>query len=86
MPEIPHPDSWLRRKALAEALSAAGYPIARETLATYASRGGGPEFHYSGRFPIYRWGHALAWAKTRSRATPSHPAAAYRREHPTPVI
>jgi len=35
-------DEMLRRHALAHALSAAGYPTAPATLATMATRGGGP--------------------------------------------
>jgi hypothetical protein len=61
-------DSLLDRRQLAEALTAAGYPISHNTLATKASRGGGPLYQLFGRKPLYRWGNALAWA--RSRLTP----------------
>jgi hypothetical protein len=58
-------DSKLTRKATAEALTEAGYPIAEPTLATMATRGGGPLYQLFGRKPLYRWGDALDWAKGR---------------------
>jgi hypothetical protein len=59
------PDTLLRRKQVAEALSVAGFPIAVATLSTMASRGGGPPFRLWSRTPLYRWGCALAWAEGR---------------------
>ena len=57
--------AMLRRKALADALTNAGFPIAAATLATMATRGGGPPFRLFGRIPIYRWSDALEWAQAR---------------------
>jgi hypothetical protein len=62
------PDSLLRRKQLAEALDASGFPVTHTTLATKATRGGGPPFRLFGRIPLYRWGEALAWAENRLSA------------------
>jgi hypothetical protein len=59
------PDALLRRGATAEALSAAGFPITTATLATKATRGGGPPFRSFGRIPLYRWGDAISWAESR---------------------
>jgi hypothetical protein len=59
------PNELLRRKALAEALTEAGFPTASATLATKATRGGGPPFRLYGRIPLYRWGDALEWAESR---------------------
>jgi hypothetical protein len=59
------PNALLRRTALAAALTESGYPIAPATLATMATRGGGPPFQLFGRIPIYRWGVGLAWAQGR---------------------
>jgi hypothetical protein len=59
------PDTLLRRKACAAALTAAGFPTALATLNTKASRGGGPPFRHFGRVPLYRWADALAWAQSR---------------------
>jgi hypothetical protein len=68
-PASPHnPDALLRRKRLAEALTACGYQITEKTLATMATRGGGPPYHLWGRFPVYRWASALAWAESRLSA------------------
>ena len=55
----------LTRKATAEALTAAGFPVSEKTLATKATRGGGPLYQLFGRKPLYRWGDALEWAKSR---------------------
>jgi hypothetical protein len=58
-------DMVLSRKAVAEALTSAGFPIKATTLATMATRGGGPAFRLFGRKPIYRWKDALEWAEGR---------------------
>ena len=59
------PDTLLRRRALADALTAAGYPVTEATLATKATRGGGPPFRRFGPIPLYRWCDALAWVDGR---------------------
>lgn len=59
------PDTLLRRRETAAALSEAGFPVAESTLATKATRGGGPPFRSFGRTPLYRWGDALDWARAR---------------------
>jgi hypothetical protein len=59
------PDALLRRNRCAAALTEAGYPTALATLATKATRGGGPPFRKFGRWPLYRWGDALDWARGR---------------------
>ena len=59
-------DTMLRRSATARALTEAGHPIASATLATMATRGGGPPYRLWGRVPMYRWGDALAWARSRT--------------------
>jgi hypothetical protein len=58
-------DALLRRKATAEALSEAGFPVSQKTLATKATRGGGPPYRVFGRAVLYRWGDALAWAESK---------------------
>ena len=58
-------DALLTRDATALALTASGYPMAGPTLATKATRGGGPPFRRFGRRPLYRWGDVLTWAKAR---------------------
>lgn len=55
----------LSRKVTAETLTLAGFPITEATLATMATRGGGPSFQKFGNKVIYRWGAALAWAQGR---------------------
>jgi hypothetical protein len=59
------PETRLRRRAVAEASTAHGYPIKEKTLATMASRGGGPPYQVWGRIPIYTWGPYLDWAQGR---------------------
>jgi hypothetical protein len=58
-------DELLTRDQVAAALTAAGYPVRAKTLATKASRGGGPAYRVFGRRPLYRWGDSLAWAESR---------------------
>ena len=59
------PETLLRRTATAEALTAKGYPTSDKTLATKATRGGGPPYRLFGRIPLYKWADALAWAEAR---------------------
>jgi hypothetical protein len=59
------PDVFLRRAPTAEALTARGFPTKASTLATKATRGGGPPYRLFGRVPLYRWGDSLAWAQSR---------------------
>lgn len=58
-------DARYDRATTAEKLTAAGFPVAKKTLETLASRGGGPIFVKFGHKPLYRWGDALDWAKSR---------------------
>jgi hypothetical protein len=72
------PNALLLRDRLAEALTEAGYPIKPKTLATKATRGGGPPYSRFGLRALYRWGGALAWAEARltapRRSTSEHDA------------
>ena len=61
----PKLDTLLSRKETAELLTARGFETAEATLATKASRGGGPQYRLFGRKPLYRWGDALDWALSR---------------------
>lgn len=60
-----NPDTMLTRDQDAAALTAAGFPITASTLATMATRGGGPAYRLFGRKPLYRWGDSLDWARGR---------------------
>jgi hypothetical protein len=62
-------NAWLRRTELAAALTAKGYPTTANTLATQATRGGGPPYRKFGHYVQYNWGAALEWAQ--QRATPA---------------
>ena len=55
----------LTRVSTACELTHAGFPISHRTLASMASRGGGPTYQKFGSRPLYRWGDALAWAHGR---------------------
>src|ERR1700730_6592129 len=59
------PDSLLARERAAAALTEAGFPIKAKTLATKATRGGGPPYRKFGLRVLYRWSDALAWAEGR---------------------
>ena len=58
-------DEMKTRRKTAEDLTALGFPVAEASLATWASRGGGPSYRKFGPRPLYRWGDALDWAKAR---------------------
>jgi hypothetical protein len=62
------PDALLTRVRLSDELNKRGFPISPKTLATKASRGGGPPYVLFGRRPLYRWRHALSWAEGRLTA------------------
>jgi hypothetical protein len=57
------PNALLTRERAALALNEAGFPVTPKTLATKATRGGGPPFRHFGVRVLYRWGDALAWAE-----------------------
>lgn len=59
------PNALLTRELTAEALTAGGYITSPKTLATKATRGGGPPYRLFGARALYRWGDALEWAESR---------------------
>jgi hypothetical protein len=61
-------DALLTRDRTAKALTEAGFRIASPTLATKATRGGGPVFRLFNGRAIYRWGDALRWAESKLSA------------------
>jgi hypothetical protein len=61
----PAPEALLTRSQTAEELVKAGFPVSAKTLATKASRGGGPPYSLFGPRPLYRWRDALVWAHGR---------------------
>jgi hypothetical protein len=66
------PDTRLTRPATAEELTKAGFPISPATLATKATRGGGPPYQKFGPRVIYTWGPTLEWARSRLSAPVSN--------------
>jgi hypothetical protein len=71
-------DTMLTRDAVAAALTDAGFPVSAATLATKATRGGGPAYRLFGRRPLYRWADALEWARGRLSAPIANTSAAER--------
>jgi hypothetical protein len=65
------PDAFLTRENLSRALKEAGFPVESTTLATKATRGGGPPFQKFGSRVLYQWGDALMWARSLL-STPRH--------------
>ena len=63
---MPNPRTLLSRADCAVALTEAGYPITSSTLATKATRGGGPPYTIFGRTALYRWEEAIAWAEAKA--------------------
>jgi hypothetical protein len=74
------PTSKLTRVQCAQALREHGYPISPATLATKATRGGGPPYQLWGRKPIYTWGPSLEWAERRLSARVESTSAAHLQE------
>ena len=62
-------DALLSRRDVARALTDRGYKTAETTLATLASRGGGPPFQKFGQRAVYRLDYAIAWAEARLSST-----------------
>ena len=58
-------EKLFRRKDAASELAVIGFPVAASTLATKATRGGGPPFRRFGNVPLYKWRDLVAWANTR---------------------
>ncbi len=58
-------NALLTRAQGGAALREAGYPVADKTLATKASRGGGPVYRRFGSRVLYRWGDLLQWAESQ---------------------
>jgi hypothetical protein len=69
------PETRLPRGQCAQALTQAGFPITPATLATKASRGGGPEYEVFGRTAFYVWGKAFRWAQDCARRHDAKPRA-----------
>jgi hypothetical protein len=55
------PRTFLTRFQVAEALEACGIPLSYDTLATKATRGGGPPFRIFGKRAVYQWADVVAW-------------------------
>src|SRR5262245_14071754 len=65
MTQVRDADALLLRDQAAEALTEAGFKTSPATLATKATRGGGPPYRLYGRRPLYRWGDLLVWAQNQ---------------------
>lgn len=70
-------DALLTTGQLAKALTDAGLPTSEATLNTKACRGNGPNYRRYGRFRLYTWGDAIAWAIAQM-GEPAPSAAAHR--------
>ena len=62
-----NPDAPLTREQTAAALSEFGFPITVNALGGLAHRGTGPKYALFGKYSLYRWRDALAWAETQLR-------------------
>ncbi len=59
------PETLLRREPAAAALTEIGFKTSAKTLATLATRGGGPRYRKFGRYPVYCWRDLVTWAQSR---------------------
>ena len=57
---------FLTRKQAAAFLQAEGYPVPASTLATMATRGGGPAYSLFGRHALYAKEQLLEWAQSKA--------------------
>jgi hypothetical protein len=76
---LPH-DALLTRRQLADESARAGFPIAKATLDSMASRGTGPTFRRYGRACLYMWGDFLEWVSSRTTVGASTSAHRAQRE------
>jgi hypothetical protein len=80
------PKTFLTRFQVSEALEACGIPLSYDTLATKATRGGGPPFRIFGKSAVYQWCDVVAWVLETmgepARTTSEHRA---RQGMPTPT-
>jgi hypothetical protein len=74
------PNALLTRPRAAQFLTERGYQTAPATLATKASRGGGPEYVRYGRRPLYRPEKLLEWAEKRLSKPPARAQARIRQK------
>jgi hypothetical protein len=72
------PRTFLTRYQVADTLEACGIPLSYDTLATKATRGGGPPFRIFGKSAVYQWADVVAWVKETigepARTTSEHRA------------
>lgn len=61
-------DAIINRVRAAEELTRLGYPTSKASLATLASRGGGPPYRIYSKTAIYTWREVLEWARARCSA------------------
>jgi hypothetical protein len=59
------PDTQLTRPEASVALRAKGFDVSPATLASLATRGGGPRYRVFMGTARYRWGDLLRWAESR---------------------
>jgi len=59
---------YLREEVPAFLKENGGYKVSQHSLATYATRGGGPLFRKFGSRPMYRGADLLAWAEAKLSA------------------
>jgi hypothetical protein len=55
------PRAFFTRYQLPGTLEACGVPMSYDTLATKATRGGGPPFRIFGKSAVYQWADVVAW-------------------------
>ena len=68
------PRALLSRRDTALAIAALGLPMSEATLATKASRGGGPPYRVFGRTALYQWGDVLKWTEEQTITKDGKPA------------
>jgi hypothetical protein len=79
------PDTYLPREKVPDALERElGLHTTKTSLATMATRGGGPKFRKFGPRAVYRWGDVVAWAEAKLSAPRGSTAEGYVLDNATP--
>jgi hypothetical protein len=63
---------FMTRQRLADELTRLGLPTSAATLASLATRGGGPKYFKYGRRVVYRWPEVMVWLESRLGAAIHH--------------
>jgi hypothetical protein len=77
------PGTFFTRPQLSDTLEECGIPLSADTLATKATRGGGPPFRIFGKSAVYQWADVVEWVR-ETMGEPACTTAEHRARQGTP--